>query len=241
MRKLASALGAALLLAVAMAAASAPVLGATTCTQTGYVRDSINLTAAQIGGAVTSALDATGCNIGVYFDSANPGSVSGAEIYGANYYGVVVNGGNVDVTGSAIHDIGETPFNGTQHGVAIYYAYGSSSTGTVSGNTISDYQKGGIVANGTGTFVTITDNTVTGLGPVGFIAQNGIQIGWGAVGQVTGNTVTGNDYTPVTWSACGLLFYQAGGGLGQASSNELSDNERDVCTAGGGPAVIPGP
>ena len=42
---------------------------AVTCTQTGYVLDSINLTAALINPAspVTGSLDASSCNIGVYF------------------------------------------------------------------------------------------------------------------------------------------------------------------------------
>ncbi|MDP3941187.1 MAG: hypothetical protein Q8Q49_02655, partial [bacterium] len=108
---------------------------AATCTPTGFFRDSINLTAAQIGGDVTGTLDATGCNIGVYYDSSTtPGDVTSAEIFGANYYGVVVNGGpgdvSVDVIGSDIHNIGEVPFNGAQHGNAIYY-YGIGTTGTV--------------------------------------------------------------------------------------------------------------
>lgn len=50
------------------------------CTQTGFFRDGIDLTAAQIDGAVTGTLNATGCNIGAY----NPTSVTGANIYGAN-------------------------------------------------------------------------------------------------------------------------------------------------------------
>ena len=41
---------------------------AATCTATGFFRDGINLTAAQIGGTVTGDLDATGCNIGSYFE-----------------------------------------------------------------------------------------------------------------------------------------------------------------------------
>jgi hypothetical protein len=36
---------------------------------------------------------------------------------------------------------------------------------------------------------------VTGQGPVGYIAQNGIQVGVGAKATVGGNTVTGNAYT----------------------------------------------
>src|SRR4051812_17447788 len=66
---------------------------------------------------------------------------------------------------------------GTQHGVAIYYrAFGSgSATGKINGNTISKYQKGGIVANGAAGNVDITSNTVVGEGAIPYIAQNGIQ------------------------------------------------------------------
>jgi hypothetical protein len=172
----------------------------TACTPTGFVRDGINLTAAQIGGNVTGNLDAAGCNIGVYYDSTHTGNVTSANISGANYFGVVVNGdaGTVktNVTGSAIHDIGETPLNGSQHGNAIYYrALGSgTASGTISGNTITHYQKGGITTNGS-VSATITNNVVTGEGRVNYIAQNGIQVGYGAKATVTGNTVSGNAYT----------------------------------------------
>ncbi len=199
-----------------------------TCTPTGLMRDNINLTARQIGGTVTGTLDATGCNIGVY----NPTSVTGADIFGANYYGVVVDGGTtpVDVTGASIHNIGEATFNGAQHGRAIYYVNGAS--GTVSGNTVSLYQKNGIVIAGTGTAVTVSDNTVTGAGPINYIAQNGIVIQDGATALVTGNTVSGNDYTPTDTVACGILFYNAGGV--KQSKNVLSGNEVNICNAGRG-------
>ncbi len=103
------------------------------------MRDDINLTAAQIGGTVTGTLDATPlCNIGAY----NVSSVSGATIFGANYFGVVNDGTTTSVTNSTIRNIGEVPFNGAQHGVAVYYT-GAGATGAISGNTISQYQKGG--------------------------------------------------------------------------------------------------
>lgn len=226
MRKFIGVFSSAALLASLLAAAVAPSVGAVTCTSTGYWRDGMNLTAAQIGGDVTGTLDATGCNIGVYYDATHTGNVTGAEIYGANYFGVLVNGGTVDVTDSDIHHIGESPFNGAQHGVAVYYAYGSSSTGTVSGNTISDYQKGGIVANGAGTFVTITDNTVTGLGSVNFIAQNGIQLGWGSMGEVKRNDVSDNWYTPSDWVSAGILLFQTNDITVQ--DNSVADNQVGV-------------
>ncbi len=191
---------------------------AATCTPTGFVRDSINLTAAQIGGNVTGTLDATGCNIGVYFDKNHPGSIKHADIFGANYFGVVVDAGhgnvNVNIQQSSVHDIGEVPFNGTQHGVGIYYyAQGTTgkATGKVSQNHVYDYQKGGIVINGEKANVPVSQNTVNGLGPVDFIAQNGIQISRGASGNVTQNTVTDNAYTGTNnASSAGILVYGGG-------------------------------
>ena len=205
---------------------------AASCTPTGFVRDGINMTAAQIGGNVTGTLDAGGCNIGVYYDTSS-GNVTGAEIFGANYFGVVVNGDvgtvKVDVTGSAIHDIGETPLNGSQHGNAIYYrALGTgTASGTISGNTITHYQKGGITVNGA-VSATITKNTVTGEGPVGYIAQNGIQAGYGAKVAVTGNTVSGNAYTGANQaSSAGILVVGGacfGAGLAYTTGLDISKN-----------------
>ena len=191
---LSAALGAALLPTAAMAVP---------CTPTGFFRDGIDMTAAQIGGDVNNVtLDATGCNIGVYYNGSIPGNVTGANIFGANYFGVVVNGDvgavSVNVTGSTIHDIGETPLTGQgdQHGNAIYYRALASGTasGIISGNTVMNYQKGGIIANGS-VSVTIENNVVTGQGPVSWIAQNGIQLGYGAKATVTGNTSSANAYT----------------------------------------------
>ena len=183
--------------------ASFPIIGSATpatCSPTGFFRDNFEMTAAQIGGNVTGALDATGCNIGVYYDNTTSGNVTDATIFGANYFGVVVNGdvgaASVNVTGSSIHDIGETPLSGSQHGTGIYYrAFGTgTASGTISGNTVTHYQKNGITTTGS-VSVTIANNTVTGEGPVGYIAQNGIQVSYGAHANVTGNTVIGNAYT----------------------------------------------
>ena len=213
----------------------------TSCMQTGFMRDGINLTAAQIGGTVTGSLDASGCNIGAY----NPTSVSNANISGANYYGVVDNGITTNITNSSIHNIGEVPFNGTQHGNAVLYINGA--TGTISGSTVSQYQKNGITVSGkaadgvtagpTGTGktnVSVLNNTVTGQGHISYIAQNGIQISYGATAIVRGDTVSGNWYTPAGTTACGLLLYQAAGVKTQM--NSLFDNETNLCNVsrGGG-------
>ena len=184
------------------------------------------LTAAQIGGTVTGQLDAVGCDIGVY----NPTSVSGASISGALHYGIVADGGTLDVTNSTISNIGHTKSSmyGMQRGIGIYY---TDASGTISGNDISDYQKGGIVARDGGR-VTISGNTVTGWGPVASIAQNGVQVSYGTAAVVKGNTISGHDYTPTDWTATGLLIYQAGGV--KASANNLFDNEVNQYNGGKG-------
>ncbi|MGH7239518.1 MAG: hypothetical protein ACREHG_05570, partial [Candidatus Saccharimonadales bacterium] len=194
---------------------------------TGFFRDGINMTAAKINprGNVSGDVSATGCNIGVYYDNGS-GSVNGANIHGSNYFGVLVNGDvnsvTVNVENSSIHNIGETPLNGDQHGVAVYYrAFGSgTASGKISNNNISVYQKGGIVVNGAGTTTDVRDNTVTGQGPVNYIAQNGIQVGYGAVAQVMGNTVTGNSYTGPNFAASGGILVVGGDCYGGAYTTD---------------------
>lgn len=203
-------IGAGIMLALTGALAQAD------CTPTGFFRDSINLTAALINpGDVTGPVNATGCNIGVYYSAGNTGTVDNAEVYGANYFGVAVNGDggavSVDVTNSSIHDIGEIPLDGNQHGVAVYYSACTatgSATGTIAGNTLTNYQKGGIVVNCSGAAASISGNTVSGQGVINYIAQNGIQVGFGASGQVMRNTVTGNAYSGVDNTvSVGILIF----------------------------------
>lgn len=218
-----------LALTVVVLAPAIAAAGPVTCTPTGYVRDGINLTAAQINPPkVTGTIDATGCNIGVYFDATVPrgvGLVTKADIYGANYFGVVANGDlgpvAVDILSSAIHDIGENPLDGTQHGVAVYYR---AASGRIVGNTIADYQKGGIVANLPGTDVQIRDNVVTGQTAVNWIAQNGIQIGYGATAIVMNNTVSGNAYSGAWGASSGGIIVVGGAYYG----GELTTNTQIV-------------
>jgi parallel beta helix pectate lyase-like protein len=203
----------------------------TTCTPTGFNRDGINLTAAQIGGKVTGDLDAAGCDIGVYYGPGTKGSVKNATIENARYFGVVNYGGKVNVANSTISQIGNAPFDGTQHGVGIFFtteatpgvAANVTAKGTIKGNILHSYQKGGITVRGVGASATIERNTLTGVGHVDFIAQNGIQVSFGSSATVKGNTVSGHWYTPDSTEACGLLFYQAG--KVNAKANTLFDNE----------------
>ncbi|MBI1875899.1 MAG: right-handed parallel beta-helix repeat-containing protein, partial [Acidobacteria bacterium] len=98
-------------------------------------------------------------------------------------------------------------------------------------NTVMGYQKNGITANGS-IFAIIDGNTIVGAGPVDYIAQNGIQVGFGGRAVVTRNAISGNDYTPRSFVACGLLYFDADGV--RAHENLFSRNERQVCNFGRG-------
>ncbi len=151
---------------------------------------------------------------GIQFDHA-AGSITNNIVVG------IKQGASGCQEGNAI-DVRNSPFDGSHTGLKSV---------TVSGNTISDYQKTGIVANGD-VLATITNNTVTGSGPINYIAQNGVQVGFGGSATIKGNTVSGNWYTPASDVACGILLYQATGV--KASSNTLFANERDMCNFGKG-------
>lgn len=152
--------------------------------------------------------------------------------------GILFDGAAGSITGNTVTNVNQGP-SGCQEGNAIevrnepFDATGPDLDVTIDGNVANGYIKNGITANGSVAAV-ITNNVVTGSGPVGvpLAAQNGIQVGFGATAIVRGNTVSGNDYTPKSWVACGLLMYDADGV--RASANTYFDNERDVCNFGKG-------
>src|SRR5260370_27847122 len=90
-------------------------------------------------------------------------------------------------------------------------------------STIHDFQKNGITADEVGTQVSVHGNVVTGIGPTTGAAQNGIQIGFGAGGAISSNTVTNN-----FWSPCAAVdTCQAGATnilLTQSDGREGNDN-----------------
>jgi hypothetical protein len=103
---------------------------------------------------------------------------------------------------------------------AIIWAYPitGSAGGKVSGNFFYNYQKGGIVANGPGVAIIVSDNQVVGQGAVAYIAQNSIQIGYGASASVMKNTVFGHSYTGTSTVSGGIIVV-GGPGYGTCSGN----------------------
>jgi hypothetical protein len=106
---------------------------------------------------------------------------------------------------------------GCQNGVGIFAQsdrLGGVSNVTVTASSVHDFQKTGIVGNEVGTTLTATNNVVIGQGPTTGAAENGIQIGFGATGTISGNKVIDNIWAPDTAGdpgngAAGILIYGA--------------------------------
>ncbi|HKU38760.1 MAG TPA: right-handed parallel beta-helix repeat-containing protein [Polyangiales bacterium] len=122
--------------------------------------------------------------------------------------------------GNAI-DVRNPPYDGThpatQH-VAIW------------GNRVARYQKTGILANGD-VEVDVAANRVSGQGPIDFIAQNGIQLGYGAFGQVRLNHVEQNVYTRGTFGSGGILLLLAGAPI-TVQGNVVNDCDLGIALDG---------
>ena len=73
---------------------------------------------------------------------------------------------------------------------------------------------------------------MTGAGRVNYIAQNGIQVSYGATGHRDRNTDQRQLLHAEVLFACGLLFYQAAGI--RAYGNLYRGNERNLCNVGRG-------
>lgn len=209
--------------ALALIASAPHAYAQATCTATGFTfNGSPNLTAALINppGTVSGEVNATGCDIGIYYSSSVQGQVSDADVFGTDYFGIVNNGANVNIENSTISNIYPTPLSGVEQGFGIFWVPQSGATGTIQGNYIFEYQKDGIAVRGPNASATIKGNTVIGFGPYNAIAQNGIEVGLGAKADIVGNVIVGNSYTgPNEAAAGGLLVYGGACYGGPATTN----------------------
>jgi len=115
-------------------------------------------------------------------------------------------------------------------------AYGDSDV-VIAENNVSGYARGGIVASGDNSTnpdpnAIITGNTVTGPGMDVSVtyAPNGIQIGYGATGEVTGNTVSGNGWPGTDWTGSGILVAMSDGV--EVDDNTVTGNETGIGVCG---------
>jgi Calx-beta domain/Right handed beta helix region/Domain of unknown function (DUF4214) len=171
-------------------------------------------------------------------------TVKGPRVFNACsaaiFYGVYAAGGaSLNLHDAAVNDIrlANPALYGCQDGIAIRagsQALGQAATLMLNHMTITGYQKGAIVIDGTGTTGTVQNSTITGFGPEN-LAQNAIQIGRNAGGAATGNTITGNECTnpvcgpdPFTQAfGTGVLIFSTNATI-QINNNTISSNDTGV-------------
>lgn len=100
-------------------------------------------------------------------------------------------------------------------------------------NTIHDYQKTGILANEAGTYINAYGNTISGFGVSPIIAQNGVQIGFGATGQLHKNSIINHAYgacisiTNCSFTSSNVLVFAAANGV-NISENVLGKSQVNI-------------
>lgn len=113
-----------------------------------------------------------------------------------NLRGIELLGASGSIIGNVISNLNQAHgHGGCQEGNGItVQSFGTAERVRIEANVVEAYQKTGIVLSGDVRAV-VRANAVIGFGPVDFIAQNGIQIGFGADATIEANVVTGNSYT----------------------------------------------
>jgi hypothetical protein len=100
---------------------------------------------------------------------------------------------------------GEPVVSGNQRGVALQVDNNTQLAFTMTGGSISDFQKNATVFNNTN--LTVTGVTITGGGAQTINAQNGIQV-LNSTGTISGNTITKIGYAgPAAAYSAGILAY----------------------------------
>jgi hypothetical protein len=161
------------------------------------------------------------------------------------FYGVLVGGGAaLTMTSSSILHAGAEPINGCQQGVGLQIGHNKNKQvgiATLSGDTITGYQKNGMTIDGPGSTATINKQTKVTSAITNQIAQNGIQVSRGATAKISETTIEGNECAVAScganstgfspWQeeedATGILFYLSGKGS-SVMKNAINGNDIGV-------------
>ena len=157
--------------------------------------------------AVLTVEDSTNVVVeGIQIDGAGRGNTvdEGSGAGQANFYGVFyrnASGGLVDVDIAHVHD---PVLNGVQRGVGLGVDNDSLMAFSMTGGSITDFQKNATTFNRAD--LDISGVTVTGAGATSLIAQNGFQL-LNSTGTISGNTISGIGYTGGGVVATGILAF----------------------------------
>ena len=166
------------------------------------------------------------------------GSLVTTSTPGSRFFGIMYRGTGGLVDSVTVESIGIETGDGM-------YLVGLDQTVTIEVKecTVSGCLKNSITANYASLTANIHHNTATGMGPTSAIAQNGIQIGFGATGTVSNNTVNNHCWTgtyggtndPATDSAAdgaaGVLLYHPSATT-EVGNNTLTGNQFGIWTVG---------
>lgn len=155
--------------------------------------------------------------------------------------GILFEAASGSISGNRLLDIRQAG-SGCQEGASIEVRGRAATEGapvqyvTVADNRIEGYQKTGVFVSGA-IDATIVLNRITGLGPVDFIAQNGIQLSSGARGRIQWNRIEQNIYTGSTAASTGILLTSAGSPI-EIEINRIEDNDIGVRVVSTSDAVV---
>jgi parallel beta-helix repeat protein len=155
----------------------------------------------------------------------------GACSGGKGHIGLYIQSSNATLSKVNVVHISQGPgLRGCQNGSGIYVRSlgGNTATVSITGGTVSDYDKNGITCNDATTTCTISKVKVIGRGPIGNgdAAQNGIQLGFGAGGSISKANVSKHEYTgPAATDAAGILLYDSAANVSVTGSTLTTNNE----------------
>lgn len=191
----------------------------------GMVENAENILSSKPIAAGIAVIDSTNITLqDIVVDSQMNGFVGCSPALVGIYYGNSSgNVNNVVVKNVIYNDPGGDICQG---GVGIFaQADDIPMTVSVTGTSIHDYHKSGIIGNEIGTTINVTNSTVRGLGSTDLAAQNGIQIGYGATGEIRNNIIMNH-----SWSQCSVenidtcLYIATNVLLADADNAVVSDN-----------------
>jgi hypothetical protein len=158
------------------------------------------------------------------------GANGGGDLVGIEGVNSSLNVSNVHVTGTEDVEGGVLQGGQGNKGVIVNDTNSSTQTFTMTGSTVDNFQKAGILMEGTGLNVNVSNNVVTGVGgnPTN-ISQNLIEIEHGATGSITHNFVTG--VSDGAGGSTGILIFQSGSGV-TVSNNTVLGLAGNVNSAG---------
>jgi hypothetical protein len=166
------------------------------------------------------------------------------ETCGGGLDGIFIGGGGtlkattVSVNGASTTNNG---FKGCQHGIAIVAGttHGGGEVGhmVLNGVTVTGYQKNGPTAVEAGSTLIMNGSKVTGAGPSPYIAQNGVEVAFGAKGTVSTSSVAGNECNVGSCGATGeqasgVLFFESAIGS-KVSGSTVKENDLGAYYASG--------